>query len=179
RHRSSVGVGVVLILLGAWFLAVRLVPGLAGWVEVQLDWPLAVVGAGVLILVIGLLVGAPGMAVPACVVGGIGGILWWQNASGDWESWSYVWALIPGFVGLGTILAGLFEGNFRRALVGGIELVFISLVLFAIFGSLFGELGFLGVYWPVLLVLLGLLILVRGVWRSRRRRPSSESRGQR
>ena len=42
-----------------------------------------------------LLTGQPGMLVPACIVGGIGGMLYWQNLTGDWASWSYSWSLIP------------------------------------------------------------------------------------
>ena len=170
RRRSSLALGLVLILLGGWFLAVQLVPGLRGWVEANLDWPLAIVGVGVLLLLFGLFVGAPGMAVPACVVGGIGGLLFWQNATDNWESWSYTWALIPGFVGVGVILSGLFEGNVRGSMRGGSELILISIILFVIAGSLFGQLGLLGTYWPALLILLGLFILVRGLFRPRWRR---------
>ncbi len=166
-RRSSLAVGVVLILLGAWFLAVRLVPELEAWVTANIDWPLIVVGVGVVLLVFGLLAGAPGMAVPACIVGGIGGLLWWQNATGNWESWAYAWTLIPGFAGVGTILAGLFGGDARQSVHGGARTILVSLVMFAIFGSFFGALGFLGAYWPVLLILLGLLILVQSLFRPR------------
>ncbi len=38
---------------------------------------------------------------PSIIVGGIGGILAYQDYTGHWESWSYLWTLIPGFVGLG------------------------------------------------------------------------------
>ena len=46
-------------------------------------------------------------------------------------------------------------------------LILISLVLFAIFGSFFGALGLVGDYWPVLLIVLGLLMLVRRLFRPR------------
>lgn len=49
----------------------------------------------------------------------------------------------------------------------GLWPVFISLVLFAVFGAFFGALGFLGVYWPALLILLGVLILVRNQFHRR------------
>jgi fatty acid desaturase len=77
--------------------------------------------------------------------------------------------LIPGFVGVGAILAGLLgEGDVRRALRDGSRSIIASVVLFAIFGSLFGALGFLGDYWPVLLILLGLLIFAQVLFRPRR-----------
>jgi len=129
-----------MILLGAWFLAGQLVPGLQAWFA----WPLTIVGVGVLLLIIGLLTGVPGLAVPACIVGGIGGLLYWQDATGNWESWAYAWALIPGFVGVGGVLAGLLGGEGRQAVRGGGTLILISLILFAIFGSFFGALGLWG-----------------------------------
>ena len=72
RRRSNLVGGILLILLGALFLALQLVPGLGDLVQVEFSWPLIIVGVGVFLLVFGLLAGAPGMAVPACIVGGIG-----------------------------------------------------------------------------------------------------------
>jgi hypothetical protein len=108
------------------------------------------------------------MAVPACIVAGIGGLLYWQNLTGNWDSWSYAWALIPGFVGVGIILAGLMgEGRLRDAIDGGGTLILISAVMFAIFGSFLGGLELLGDWWPLLLILVGLLVLVRSFFRKR------------
>jgi len=117
------------------------------------------------LLIIGLLTGVPAMAIPACIVGGIGGLLYWQNSTGNWESWTYAWTLIPGFVGVGTILSGLLGGEPRQSVRGGFWLVAISLALFAFFGSFLGGLNLLGPYWPALLILLGLLLLVRSLFR--------------
>jgi hypothetical protein len=166
NRRSSIAIGAVLILLGLFFLIVQAVPGLRFWM-IEASWPLIIVGVGVLLLVIGLLANVPGMAVPACIVGGIGLLLYWQNATGYWESWAYAWALIPGFVGVGIILTGLLEGKPRSALEAGAWLIVISLILFAIFGSFLGGPAILGKYWPVLLILLGLLSLGRNLFRPR------------
>lgn len=107
------------------------------------------------------------MAVPACVVGGIGGLLYWQNTTGNWQSWAYAWTPIPGFVGVGIIMAAALGEGGRQAVSGGLWLAFISLMLFTIFGSFFGAFGFLGDYWPALLILVGLLILVQNLFRRR------------
>ena len=167
RRRSSLVAGLILILLGVWFMAGQFVPELRAWMDIEYSWPLIIVGVGVFLLVFGLLIGAPAMAVPACIVGGIGGLLYWQNATGNWESWAYAWTLIPGFVGVGIVLSGLFGGETRQAVPGGAWLILISLVLFTIFGSFLGGLGWLGPYWPILLIALGLLVLVRSLFRSR------------
>ena len=157
RRRSSLATGLVLILIGALIFATQLVPGWESWFQ----WPLFIVGIGAVLLVIGLLTRVPGLAVPACIVGGIGGLLYYQNVTGDWDSWAYAWALIPGFVGVGIIVAGILGGRFRKPLREGGQLILISLVLFLAFGSFLGMIGLgpLGQYWPVLLIALGVLIL--------------------
>jgi hypothetical protein len=156
-RRSSLATGLVLILIGALVFVAQLMPGWEAW----LAWPLYIVGIGVVLLIIGLLTRVPGLAVPACIVSGIGGLLYYQDATGDWESWSYAWALIPGFVGVGIIVAGLLSGELRKPLREGGQLMLVSLVLFLAFGSFFGLIGLgpLGQYWPALLIALGVLIL--------------------
>lgn len=154
-RRSALGGGIVLVLLGLGFLSGQLFPQLWAWVG-PVTWPFIVIGVGAFLLVIGLVTGTPGMAVPACIVGGIGGLLLWQNTTGNWASWSYAWALIPGFAGLGTMLAGVLEGK-SRMLRDGAVTVLVSLILFAIFASFLGGPAFLGKYWPVLLIALGLI----------------------
>ncbi|MGD2148468.1 MAG: hypothetical protein PVH41_17370 [Anaerolineae bacterium] len=164
RRRANLAGGLVLILLGAGILVVQLLPGVQFW----FSWPWLLIGVGVLLLVIGSVTGVPALAVPACIVGGIGSILYYQATTGDWDSWAYVWALIPGFVGVGVLLSGLLGEEGSGAVRGGATLILISLVLFAVFGSFFGALGFLGQYWPVLLILLGLVLLVSPLLRARR-----------
>ncbi len=128
-----------------------------------------------LLLIIGLLTRAFGMAVPACVVAGIGLIFYWQSSGPPerYATWAYVWTLIPGFVGIGTILAGLLEWKWET-IRGGLWLVVISAILYAIFASvfapMFGGRAILGRWWPVLLILLGVLTLLEGLIRSKRAR---------
>jgi hypothetical protein len=165
RTRRSIASGTLLILLGLLFLAYQFMPERFGWLQIELSWPLIIIGVGVLMLIFGLIVGAPGMAVPASILAGIGGLLYWQNATGNWESWAYAWALIPGFVGVGVILTGLLGGGkLRESFEGGAMLLLISLVLFAIFGSFLGGLQLFGNYWPILLILLGLIVLGRAIF---------------
>ena len=116
---------------------------------------------------LGLLSGAPGMAVPACIVAGIGGILYYQGLTGDWTSWVYVWTLIPGFTGVGAILAGLLGEKTRKSVREGVTLIVISGALFFIVGAATGRIGWLGGYWPLVLVGWGVLIILRTLLRRR------------
>ena len=70
-----------------------------------------------------------------------------RTHSSDWESWSFLWTLIPGFVGVGTILAGLLGEDTRHNLGHGINLLVISAVMFVIFAAFFQRLNILGSLW--------------------------------
>src|SRR5688572_20544536 len=167
QNRSSLILGILLILFGGWLVVTRQVPALQNWLEDNFTWPMWTIGAGLLVLLIGLITGAPGMAVPASIIAGIGGILYYQNSTGDFGSWSYMWALIPGFVGIGTILAGLLGENTRSNLARGMNLLVTSAVLFLVFATFFGGLNILGEYGAaIILILLGLYVLIRGFTRS-------------
>jgi hypothetical protein len=179
QNRTSLVLGLLLILVGGWLLLTRQVPALENWLDDNFTWPMWTIGAGLLVLLIGLLTGTPGMAVPASIIAGIGGILYYQNATDNFGSWSYMWTLIPGFVGVGTILAGLLGDHTRQNLAHGLNLLVISAVMFLIFATFFGGLDILGEYGAaVILILLGLYILIRGFVRSDRRpyRGSDEAR---
>lgn len=165
RQRTNTILGLLLVLAGAVFLAQQFYPDLQVWDYFTFSWPVYVIGAGVLLLLLGLLVGAPGMAVPATIVAGIGGVLYWQETTGNWESWAYAWTLIPGFVGLGIILEALLEGKPRGGLRAGGSLMVISAILFVIFASFMGGPALLGTYWPVLLILIGLWFIIRSLLR--------------
>ncbi|TFH31919.1 MAG: hypothetical protein E4G99_13380 [Anaerolineales bacterium] len=164
RSRTNLFAGLLLILVGAAFLVAQFAPSWFTWLQPQLNWPLFVVGAGIMLLIIGLLANEPGMAVPACIVGGVGGLLYWQNATGRWDTWSFTWALIPGFVGLGVILSGILSGQTAQAVRDGGRTILVSLVLFTVFGTLMGgELN--GVVWPSMLILAGVILFISNLVR--------------
>jgi hypothetical protein len=162
RSRGNLIVGLLLVLTGSYLLAAQFFPQLKFWETFNITWAVWIILLAVALFVLGLLVGAPGMAVPAAIVGGIGCILWYQSVTGDFASWLYLWTLIPGFVGVGMLVAGLLEGRLRATLGAAIWLIVISLVLLIIFGGLFGA-GLVETYWPVGLIAIGILILVQPV----------------
>lgn len=160
-RKGNVGAAVALILVGLWFLALELFPGLKAFAYGALSWPFMIIGVGLLLALIALITWTPQMFIPASIISGIGGLLYYQNTTGNWESWAYAWALIPGFVGFGLFLAGLL-GRKRGEMAGGLWQMLISFILFVVFASFLGGPAFLGRYWPAALILLGLLLLVRG-----------------
>ena len=158
QKQSSIVIGLILILAGVLFLVLQAFPELAARIDLASQWPLIIVGVGAL-LILGALFGTPPLAVPGSILSGIGLLLTYQNMTGNWESWAFAWTLIPGFVGIGIMLMGALDKDQREQIGNGFRLVLISLGLFVVFGGFFGAFG---QYWPVLLIIGGVLLLFRG-----------------
>lgn len=171
QGRSQLALGVILILLGAWFFLDKSVPAFHDIFEQYTKWPVNMLLIGAGIFIFGLVLGQPGMSVPAAIVAGLGGIFYYQQTTENFGSWSYMWALIPGFVGVGTVLAGILGENSAQNIKHGLNLMVISAVLFLVFSSFFGGWTLLGNYGPaILLILLGVWVLGSGLYRSFRNR---------
>jgi hypothetical protein len=154
-------VGLMFILLGGFFLATELMPEIFG----GLSYPYIIIGIGGAFLLAALLSRTGGLAVPACVIGGIGTILYYQELTQDWASWSYIWTLIPGFVGVGVILAGLLTPNRPHIDTGGLILIAISALGFVIFGGMFGLPFDVSTLWPIFLIGIGFITLISAIFR--------------
>jgi hypothetical protein len=169
KTRSAIGVGTLLIVLGVFFLVTRIVPNITA----AFSWPWIVIGVGAAFMVAALVSWTPGLAVPACIIGGIGGILLWQNTTGLWGTWSFAWTLIPGFVGVGVFISEVMEGRPVKGLVDGGSPIVVSAVLFLVFGSFLGSrMGMfprIGNWWAVGLILIGVLVVLRPLIRHRDR----------
>ena len=167
QGRTQLALGVLLILLGAWFLLDRTMPAFHSFFDKYTEWPTNMLLIGGAIFIVGLVLGQPGLSVPAAIVAGIGGIFYYQEMTRDSGSWSYMWALIPGFVGVGTVLAGVLGDNTAQNIRHGLNLMVISAVLFLVFSSFFGGWTLLGNFGPaILLILLGVWVLGSGLYRS-------------
>jgi hypothetical protein len=171
RHgnRTSLVFGILLILAGIAFFLIRSNPEWQDWFNEIWEWPLIFVSIGGFLFLLGLILWEPGMCIPAVIVTGIGGIIYYQVQTDDWTSWIYLWTLIPGFVGVGIVLAALLDRNWK-SMLAGFDLLLISGILYIVFASIFGGMALLGPYGPsVLMVLLGVYILIRGAISSRKR----------
>jgi hypothetical protein len=157
--RSRISFGLVLIALGAWQLAVNISPDIRSLSYGRETWPLNVIAFGVLMALIGLLTWTPGWFIPASIISGIGGLLYYQNQSGDWASWAYVWTLIPGFVAVGLVLFSAATWK-RGPFIGACWTLFSSLLLFGIFGSTLGRLPVAGIAAASAVILLGVMFLI-------------------
>jgi len=73
-NRSQLILGLLLIVLGIWFFAQRAVPSFADFTDSFMGFPYNLMWIGAALLVFGMFMGNPGMAVPAAIVAGVGGI---------------------------------------------------------------------------------------------------------
>ena len=157
--------GIILISVGIALLLMQFYPGLFDGFE----WPWVLLVLGGIFTVSSLVGRIGGLMVPGVILLGLGGIFLYQTRTGNWDSWAYVWALMPALVGLGLLLGSLYDDEMRPARPVGAIMLVGGLVVFAILGGASGGLFGLSAdilrFWPVLLILLGLGVLVRAMRR--------------
>jgi hypothetical protein len=165
RNRGSLFVGVILIVAGVLFLLSRIL-GMNGW---GAYWPFIIIVIGAAFFV-GMAIGgrnAGVLAIPGSIIVMVGLILLLQNWLSIWETWAYAWTLIVCAVGLGIAFFGIWsdQPDLRNS---GFSLARLGLVLFVVFGVLFEFIFSFGSgvqrlkspFWPVLLIVVGLGLLV-------------------
>jgi hypothetical protein len=160
--------GAILIAVGIIYLAGQLLDLRIG---AEL-WPLYILGAGVVLLGLGLTQPhGVGLAIAGSIVGLVGLVLFYQEWADHYESWAYAWALVaPGGSGLGMLLHGTRFRNGRVARDGfwqvatGLAIFVVGFVFFE------GVIGLSGDRWdlpdwfmPALIIALGVAVLLRAL----------------
>ena len=176
ERRGGVVLGIVLIALGGFFLADRVLGfdlGLYGW-------PLFVIVPGLLLFAAALATddvrAGTGLATAGGIVTMVGLVLAVQNATGLWATWAYAWTLVgPGGTGIGLLAYGLFRHQ-RDLVTAGGRTLGVALALFAGFGLfLEGVIGLSGDPFlldsqvaPIVLIAAGVVIVALSLVRGRR-----------
>jgi hypothetical protein len=169
--------GILLIGFGLVSLLDQLFRGFRLW---SIFWPLIVIGCGAMFFV-GMFAGGKTvawLAIPGSIVTVNGLMLFLQNLTGRWETWSYSWTIILMSVGFGIFVMGWWQGN-EHTRQSGLQVMKVSAVLFLILGTLAEMIfGAHQMLFPVLLILTGIyLVLTRsGLLKSRGVTQSDESR---
>ena len=173
RGASSTAIGIVLVVIGVFALVIVL----SGVDLTETGWPLFIIIPGLTLTLVGF-VSLGGVAtIPGGILTMLGIVLAYSNTTGDWPIWAYAWSLvIPFGLGLGMFLQALRDRD-QMAIRTGRTLmsvgVMIFLIGFVLFESILGISGrdYFGpagkAALPVLLILVGVILLVRSMQRSR------------
>ena len=165
--------GIALIVVGVLLLFGQLFHiRLGGFL-----WPLFVLVPGAAILVLALTTenqAGEGLAVFGGVVTAVGALLFYQNTTNHWQSWSYAWALAgPTAVGLSLMAYGAVHAKPDQA-KSGRDLAKIGIIMFLV-GAIFFELiigisglGLGRMGWAIGLVAIGVFLVVRNIVLARR-----------
>jgi hypothetical protein len=172
RNRSSIIFGVVLVLLGLFFLFSQFVNMVFNIRIGQYTWPLIILFPGALLYLFAFFTNEEtgrALVIPGSIISAVGLLLFLQNVTGFWASWAYAWAFIfPTSVGLGQVVYGLLRNQdelvrkgWNLAKVGGV----ILLAGFTFFELLIGISGFRffglrGFCFPAVLILGGLIFIL-------------------
>ena len=155
---------LALIGLGVLFLLAQI----TGFGFFGLLWPLFVLVPGALFLYFAVTGDASkaGLAVPGAMITGTGAILFYQNLTGHWSSWAYIWALYPVFLGLALVFIGRRTGSDSTIRTGD-GFVKWGLIGFVALWALFELFIFGGNKWmvttllPLVLIAAGAIMLLR------------------
>ncbi|MBI9046657.1 MAG: hypothetical protein JEZ06_19355 [Anaerolineaceae bacterium] len=158
---GNIAGGIILILIGTMFALYQFAPELMHrLLGDSFPWPLFVITPGIIFLISGVVTRTGGLLIPGTIVTTIGCILLYQNNSGDWVSWVYIWPLMPGAVGLGLFLSSFFRDAESGARKVGLWMFSISITVFVIAMVLFTS-SVMDMFWPLIVIAAGVFILVR------------------
>lgn len=159
-QRKPITAATILIGVGVLFLIINFFG-----IDFGRVWPLIflVIGAAFYIPIVLLpeaRAALAGLFIPGTILIGLGLIFFYNTLSGDWDSWAYMWTLIPAFVGIGLILAARAGGWVNTIVTTGLWLALGSGALFSLIAMFAGSQAF-GAIGPLVLIAVGVLFLIR------------------
>jgi len=161
--RGIIG-GAILIAIGLVLLVQRYTPLHLG----ALLWPFFIIIPGCFLYLVMFLGGRGSgpLAIPATILTTLGLIFLGQSLFDYYESWAYIWALLPTAVGIGMAIGGLWDGKPTMVQAGahtargGLTMLLIFATCFELF--IFHSAAFLVVLLPLALIGGGAFLLLRG-----------------
>jgi hypothetical protein len=181
-RRNAIVAGIALIAIGsiAWAMnATGTDP--STWLGGS-GWTLFILIPGAVLFIGGLLARdepAVGLTIAGSIIMTVAAMLSVMDRTGHYEAWAYAWTLIPGAAGIGVLIHG-FKTDDRAKIGAGSRLILISLAMFAV-GAWFFETVFqtgavpfgIDAFWPLVLVVIGVVVVALAVLRGPRARTES------
>jgi hypothetical protein len=164
RNLGALLIGAMLIGFGMLSFLAQIFHGFEFWSYL---WPFIVIGFGAMFFV-GMFAGGKsvaGLAIPGSIITAIGLMLFVQNVTHHWESWSYGWTVILMAVGAGILIMGAWQGN-PHTRAAGLGVLKVGAVMFVLFGAFFemifsfGHRSLSSYAFPLALMALGVYLVV-------------------
>ncbi len=158
--RQQIAFGALLFLIGTVLFARQYLPAL----EQFLIWPLLLVPLGLLGMVSAAILQQGGWLISSTLITGIGANLWAERALDGGT-----WASMLAFLGLGLILADLFDPDEKDTWRPGLILIVVSAVLFLLLGGKkYLPWPQLSAFSPLAIALVGLIYILIGLSRKKK-----------
>ncbi len=165
RNKGSLYTGILIIALGLIILFAQATRGASLWglrLGWRAAWPLFVVWAGAAFL-LPLAVwperrsSIAGLVVPGTIILANGLLLLFQNSTGLWRTWAYLWTVEPMAVGLALFFLYLLAGRESGLLLAAGIVFGVGLLMFLVFSGVFTFIG------PLVIIVLGVILTVAGL----------------
>lgn len=164
---------MVLIGLGVIFLVAQL----TGWNIIGRFWPFFIIVPGLAFLTgaLGDNDDMVGMIFPGTIITATGTILLYQNLTGHWESWAYIWAIYPVLVGGSLMYMGIRTDDTQQIKIGRAIATFAGFTLLGL-AALFELFIFGGASLAIAQVIVPLMLIGAGVYLLLRSRSHNNKR---
>lgn len=144
--------------------------GILMLMDLSLLWPMFILVPGLVFLGAAAVGGrsASALAIPGMLITGTGALLFLQNLTNYWDSWSYAWTLYGVFLGAGLLFMGR-ALNDRSLQSVGQGCMFAGIIGFGVFAFLMeivigvGGGGLGAAVWPWLFIGVGVILILRNI----------------
>lgn len=166
--------GIPVLVTGGILLAETMLDYWEIWV---IAWPLEVIAVGIGFLLAAIFIRVIWLLIPALIITLVGGALAFTTLTGLWETWAFLWTVVPLALGLAFFTIGLNEQRNAITIVGAGFAGFAG-VAFASLSVFTAGWDFVNLIAPGFVILMGMLILATGfVKRERVGFPTEEPLG--
>ncbi len=170
RDRGTLYVGILLIASGILFMFTQAAGILLSPIGIHFGWrqmwPFTILYVGFafwlpIVLWWDRRQKIAGLIVPATIITVNGLLLLYQNLTGNWRSWAYLWTCEPLSIGLSLWALYHLCSRPRGLLTAAAIICGISMFFLVIFATAFG--GIMSILGPAMLILVGIIIMLNSV----------------
>ncbi|MCX6639864.1 MAG: DUF5668 domain-containing protein [bacterium] len=157
-NQGNTRLGWTLLLLGTAL-------GLLHWLPFSMDWTILLIIIGAGLFAAGVIQASHRTVFPGAFLALLGTLFYLKHRYIIHERWDTIWPLIITFLGISFLVRFLFSPEKRGELWSGVVLVVLSFILLVTPEIWFDLLYWCGRLWPLGLIILGIMILLKSTRR--------------